>query len=73
MVAVKSRNVLLPRPSPPSLVSAVRGGLGSSASARGSRLCREGGPPSEVKALCAAPRRTISQGPSEAKSSQERP
>ena len=62
-------------PSPPSLVSAVRGGLGAPASARGSRLCHsaERGLPSEVNALCAAPRQTLGRGPSEAKISQERP
>ena len=63
-------------PSPPSLVSAVRGGLGAPASARGSRdspLSAERGLPSEVNALCAAPRQTLGRGPSEAKISQERP
>ena len=61
-------------PSPPSLVSAVRGGLGAPASARGSRdspLSAERGLPSEVNALCAAPRQTLGRGPSEAKISQE--
>ena len=61
-------------PSPPSLVSAIRGGLGSSGLRPGlSPLSAERGLPSEVNALCAAPRQTLGQGPSEAKISQERP